>query len=230
MAIKIDCISDLHGSYPLLDGGDLLLIAGDITASDRLHQYGKFFEWLAHQNYRKKVLIGGNHDGYFTGINPKEAAKELVGMGADDFEYLCDSACEFEGYKIWGAPWTPIFYDWHFMLNRREIAKKWALIPEDTDILVTHGPPFGTLDTVSPRRTHRCGCEELALRLKELHNLKLHVFGHIHGGYGQKVTYPELKTPCPHSEGQTFYRYTSVNCAIMDEDYRPVNAPITVIM
>ena len=111
------------------------------------------------------------------------------------------------------------------MLNRQEIAKKWALIPDDTDILVTHGPPFGTLDTVSPHSTHRCGCEELALRLKELSYLKLHVFGHIHGGYGQKVTYPRLR-----EEGPIYYCYTSVNCEHMDEDYRPVNAPITVVM
>ena len=160
----------------------MLIVAGDLTARDEIDQYVDFFTWLSRMDYRKKVVIGGNHDGFFTRVNPKEVAKELSGMGADDFEYLCDSGCEFEGYKIWGAPWTPIFYNWHFMLKREELAKKWALIPEDTDILVTHGPPFGILDTVSPRRTHRCGCEELALRLKELNNLKLHVFGHIHGG------------------------------------------------
>ena len=206
MAIKIDCVSDLHGAYPVLYGGDLLIVAGDLTACDRLDQYAQFFIWLARQQYRKKVVRGGNHDGFFTGVNPKEAAKELVGMGGYDFEYLCDSACEFEGYKIWGAPWTPIFYDWHFMLNRQDIAKKWALIPEDTDILITHGPPFGTLDTVSPRRTHRCGCEELASRLEQLQDLKLHVFGHIHGSGLSYI-----------KKGDTVF----VNASILDEDYRP---------
>lgn len=213
MAIQITCLSDLHGSFPKFEGGDLLIVAGDLTASDQIYQYAQFFEWLARQNYRKKVIIGGNHDGLFTVCDVKEEARMLCGMGADNFEYLCDSGCEFEGLKIWGAPWTPVFFDWHFMLKREQLAEKWSLIPDDTNILITHGPPFGILDQVSPRKHYRCGCEELALRLKELHELKLHVFGHIHGGHGVK----DVKS------GPIY-----VNAAYMDEQYNPTNKPVRI--
>lgn len=32
----IDCIADLHSHYPKLDGGDLLIVAGDLTDRDSL--------------------------------------------------------------------------------------------------------------------------------------------------------------------------------------------------
>jgi hypothetical protein len=32
--VIIDCISDLHGNEPKLPGGDILIIAGDMTARD----------------------------------------------------------------------------------------------------------------------------------------------------------------------------------------------------
>lgn len=216
----IDCISDLHGCKPVLQGGDLLIVAGDLTGRDTLYEYSKFFEWLANQQYRKKILIAGNHDGMLEKRSAKEVAHELCGMGADNFEYLCDSGCEFEGYKIWGSPWTPTFLDWHFMKERgAPIREKWDLIPEDTDILITHGPPFGILDQVVISSRGRgkekfAGCEELReamFRIKP----KLHVFGHIHSQGGKQVDL--VTTIC-------------VNAAIMDEDYSPVNKPVRIIL
>ena len=202
----IDCVSDCHGSYPELPGGELLIVAGDLTARDLLQEHADFYEWLDAQTYVKKIVIAGNHDGIIDG----DSINCLRGCS-----YLKDSGCLHGGFRIWGSPWTPIFCDWHFMLSPYEIRKKWALIPEDTDILITHGPPFGTLDKVSPRRSYRCGCEGLADRLTFLRHLKLHVFGHIHGSYG--MIHPEGK-------------HISVNCAHMDEDYRPVNKPIRVVL
>ena len=60
----IDCISDLHGYHPELKGGDILLIAGDLTASDKAYQHDAFMEWLIEQDYRYKIYIAGNHDNY----------------------------------------------------------------------------------------------------------------------------------------------------------------------
>lgn len=217
--MKITCISDLHGHLPQLGSGDLLIVAGDLTARDRLHEYGTFFEWLARQQYTKKIIIAGNHDGYFTGNDPKEAAKQLCGMGADSFEYLCDSACEFEGLKVWGSPWTPTFYDWHFMKDRgAAIKEKWDLIPSDTDILITHGPPFGILDKVKfsskANKGNFAGCEELRKAIERIQP-RLHIFGHVHEGYGTTV----LKCT-PHD-------VLCVNASIMNENYDPVNKPIS---
>ncbi len=216
----IDCVSDLHGFQPPLTGGDLLIVAGDLTGRDMPHEYASFFEWLSRQTYKKKILIAGNHDGAFEKRVPREMARDLSGMGADEFEYLCDSGCEFEGFKIWGSPWTPTFYDWHFMKNRGDdIKAMWDLIPDDTEILITHGPPMGIQDEVrfSSRANNGkfAGCEELRNTIDHrLKKLKLHVFGHIHESPGKVVVNGIIH----------------VNATIMDADYNPVNKPIRIIL
>lgn len=209
----IDCISDLHGCKPVLQGGDLLIVAGDLTARDTTSQFIDFYDWLDDQKYKFKIYIGGNHDGILF-------CKPHEGSRLGNIQYLCDSECEFEGYKIWGSPWTPTFYDWHFMKDRgAPIREKWDLIPEDTDILITHGPPYGILDqvTISSRGRGQekfAGCEELREALFRI-KPKLHVFGHIHSQGGKKVDL--VSSIC-------------VNAAIMDEDYNPVNKPVRIIL
>lgn len=210
----IDCISDLHGFQPILEGGDLLICAGDCVERDKVKEWMAFFEWFKAQPYEYKVLIGGNHDGFLEKCVSSEEAKGLLGSEYDSegIEYLCDSGACVKGIRIWGSPWTPRFYNWHFMLSRGErIRQKWELIPDDTQILVTHGPPRGVMDT--SYRGDTCGCEDLGNRMKQLEDLKLHVFGHIHEGYGVL-------------EGT----YKSVNCSIMDREYKPVNKPIRVVL
>ncbi len=195
----IDCISDLHGYKPELQGGDLLIVAGDLTARDKDSEYIELMLWLTKQDYKKKVMIAGNHDGKLEAWQP---------MKLDDVDYLCDSATEYEGLKIWGAPWTPTFYYWYFMKDRGEpIKEMWDKIPDDVDILVTHGPPYGILD-------NRLGCMDLTNALPRLTKLKLHVFGHIHESPGQEVI-----------NGTTF-----VNASIMDKRYRPFHKPIRIIL
>lgn len=204
----IDCISDLHGIQPKLEGGDLLIVAGDITARDTSSEHIYFTQWLVEQPYKKIVMIAGNHDGLMKNWEPQLT---------DNLSYLVDSGCVYQGFKIWGSPWTPTFYNWHFMKDRGEdIKKKWDLIPDDTEILITHGPPFGILDNVrSPLRSYKdghAGCEDLLQTLDRLKHLKLHVFGHIHEGYGQIIRNGVLH----------------VNASIMNRDYRPENTPIRI--
>lgn len=197
--VKVTAISDLHGTLPKLEGGDLLIVAGDLTARDTLRQHDEFCEWLDVQGYAKKVVIAGNHDGNISG-DPINCLRNCI--------YLQDSGTEFEGIKIWGSPWTPTFCDWHFMLPRGEpINAKWVLIPEDTDILVTHGPPLGKLDKTDGERA---GCYDL---LKAVCRIKprYHIFGHIHEGYGQAE----------------FDGITYINASHMDENYNPINRPIS---
>ena len=204
----VDCVADCHGYKPILEGGDLLIIAGDCTARNAAHQWLEFFIWLDDQKYEKIVLIAGNHDGY---LQRMTSLSEI--LADSNISYLQDSSTTFRGYKIYGSPWTPTFKKWHFMKDRGpEIAERWALIPEDTDILVTHGPPAGVLDLVERfDRMEHIGCKDLFSRVINL-KLTLHVFGHIHGSYGQ-MTHPPL-------------RY--VNCSLVNEQYEHVNKPIRV--
>ncbi len=205
----IDCISDLHGYRPKLEGGDLLIVAGDLTARDMPLEHGRYCQWQYDLPYEKIIFIAGNHDGHI------QKRPDLYIDGCDSMSkiiYLQDSEITYKGMKIWGSPWTPTFYNWHFMKDRgREIERMWNMIPDDTEILITHGPPFGIQDQVKDGEP--ClGCEELKLALNRLKKLKLHVFGHIHGGYGKMV-----------ANGVTF-----VNASIMTEDYKPLNKPIRV--
>ena len=199
----IDCISDLHGSFPHLDGGDLLICAGDVTKRDSAKQNTDFLEWLGNQEYHKIILIGGNHDCYRED-NPFETLNNI--------EYLCDSGTEYCGYKIWGAPWTKSFdgmnphckaftFDYDASLEN-----KWKLIPPDTNILVTHSPPFGVLDA-------GFGCMKLEEHVKARVKPLIHVFGHIHefGGMAEQ------------HDGINF-----INAAYMDRFYRPLNKVVRV--
>ncbi len=97
---------------------------------------------------------------------------------------------------------------------------KWDLIPSDTGVLVTHGPPYGYLDCAErPVRldaddgidVEHVGCEELRSALDRVQP-KLHVFGDIHDGYGQVG-------PRRHDPRQR------PNC---DAGYKPVNSPVVV--
>ena len=67
--------------------------------------------------------------------------------------------------------------NWYFMADRgEEIAKKWATIPDGTDVLITHGPPATILENV---QGIPLGCDDLLERVLQV-NSKYHVFGHIH--------------------------------------------------
>lgn len=207
----IDCISDLHGEFPKLEGGDLLIVAGDLSCYSCENTVALFDYWLNEQKYTKKVFIGGNHDKYLYECQKKCDLPLTNGFQFGD--YLCDSSTEFEGLKIWGSPWTPTFFNWYFMVNRGfDAIEKWDLIPRDVDILITHGPPYGILDKTI--RGEKVGCMDLMNTIPTLKKLKLHVFGHIHEGYGSLEI------------GQTQF----VNCSLMDENYEFVNKPIRIIL
>lgn len=215
--MRITAISDLHGHYPQLEGGDLLIVAGDLTARDSVEEYLQFYEWLDNQDYKKKVVISGNHD--------NELQKEKYNNRNDRFYpavYLCDSGTEFENLKIWGSPWTKRFKGMNpnamafTVETEEELAEKWDLIPGDIDILVTHVPAYSCLD-ISLGAGEYLGSPSLRLRLKELfmkgNRMKLHVCGHIHERYGKD------------GDGIVPIR---INASHVNERYEPVNKPITV--
>ena len=72
-----------------------------------------------------------------------------------------------------------------FFVDDNELAGKWADIPNDTDVLITHTPPAGALDKSSS--SVGFGCRHLAERLNTV-SPHVHCFGHAHAsaGYLQK--------------------------------------------
>ena len=215
--MDLTCISDLHGYHPLLESGDLLIVAGDLTGRDTETEYLRFREWLSQLNYTKIVLIGGNHDNFLES-NPNYHFGNNV-------EYLCDSGTTFEGLKIWGTPWTPWFHGVNpsckaFMLKEKQLKAKFDLIPDDIDILISHGPPKGCLDGVERGETiEHVGSQNL-LEAVERAKPPLHIFGHIHEHGGKQMVYKwmmERKPDC-----------RMFNCSYVDERYRPVNKPVKI--
>lgn len=222
--ISVTCIGCLHGHYPELEGGDLLIVTGDLTARHTGYEHFEFNEWLDKQKYRKIILIAGNHDTWIEKVGIAGHGNEFIW---ENFKYLCDSGTEFEGLKIWGSPWTKTFLGMNpkckaFAVDtEEELAEKWALIPDDIDILICHSPPYGILDKIKPRILPRLdemnhvgsmSLRNAVLDGERFKKLKLVVFSHIHEGYGMFET--------------TLTKF--VNCSIMNQRYKPVNKPITI--
>lgn len=177
--MRIVCVSDTHSFHhkTVVPDGDVLLYAGDITLRGELDAVESFDRWLGVLPHKHKVVICGNHDFCFQEEPAK--ARRLITNAI----YLEDSAVEIAGIKIYGSPWQPYYGGWAFNLQRGpQLAEKWALIPGDTQILITHGPPEGVLDLT--HRGEAVGCADLLKRVREI-KPRLHVFGHIHEAAGR---------------------------------------------
>ena len=212
---NITFISDTHSKHHRipeehLPGGDILIHSGDVSTRGYMEEIRDFLEWFSKlDQYTHKIFIAGNHDFFFED-NPLQS-KELVGQ-YPNITYLQDNHVDIDDIRIYGSPWQPEFYDWAFNLPRNgdELKAKWSNIPTSTDILVTHGPPFGILD-VAPRGNINVGCEVLTGELKRINPI-IHVFGHIHYSYGYI------------QRDSTHY----INAACLGEDYVYKNLPLNI--
>jgi len=177
--MRLVLLSDTHRMHDkiVIPEGDVVVHAGDFCGhgtNKQARAFANFFRALPH---RHKVVIAGNHDRCLE-LEPTLGPEIFAGC-----HYLIDSGVEIEGLRFWGSPWQPWFLDWAFNLQRGPALRaKWDLIPQNTDVLVTHGPPHGILDRTS--RGEDVGCEELRAAVERIRP-RLHVFGHIHEGYGE---------------------------------------------
>lgn len=206
--MKLVFISDTHGQHFGLKvpKGDVLIHTGDLTSFGEEEEVLDFLDWFSSLPHKHKIFIAGNHDGYFE-RNDSDFIKNKIPQNCI---YLNDSGISIEGIKIWGSPIQPAFFNWFFNRERgKEIKYHWDLIPDDTDILITHGPPFGILDLVSNKTS--VGCEELLKRVEVVKPM-IHAFGHIHESYGVK-----------HNKHTTF-----INASVLNMQYRLINNPIVV--
>lgn len=191
--MKIWAISDthcLHRQLTIPEGVDTLIVAGDFTNSrytdKNLEELLDFKDWLNtldKYGIYKIVVVAGNHDTY---IERKEGHKILEEIGCD---YLENNGITMQGLKIWGSPLTPTFGEnWAFNRDRTKLDQYWKHIPDDTDILVTHGPPKGILDLSHNRegKLEYCGDKALLNKVLKL-KPKYHIFGHIHNTFEDDI-------------------------------------------
>jgi Icc-related predicted phosphoesterase len=214
MKKKITFISDTHNKHKhltskamgnILGSGDILVHAGDCTSLGSKNEITQFLEWFSDTDFKHKIFIAGNHDFGFeerTDIDQEYKDKGVT--------YLFDNDVTIDGIKFYGSPWQPEFHNWAFNLPRgEELATKWEKIPDDVDILITHGPAYGILDYAPIGG--RVGCEELYRKIVEV-KPKIHVCGHIHDGYGQK----------------TMGGIEFLNASVLNDRYEYAHKPIVV--
>lgn len=222
--MRLVCISDTHNQHDKLDvpKGDVLIHAGDWTSTGTQKQVISFIRWFSSQPHIHKILIAGNHDvtldktfydsnwNNFHSKYPHRAhdIKNYV-LREVGIHYLENSEITINGIKFYGSPVQPAFGGWAFGVDRGlPIQSVWSKIPDDTDVLITHGPPYGYGDLLD--MGERVGCRDLLKEVKDRVKPKVHIYGHIHEGYGV------------YELGAT----RLINAASCDEHYRINNPPI----
>lgn len=173
-SMRIVAVADTHSFEEdvVVPDGDVFIHAGDLMRLGGLEELVPVARWLHQLPHAQKIVVAGNHDWCFA--ESRERAVRLLGP---DVHYLQDSGVVLDGIRFWGSPWQPEFHSWAFNVPRGERLREiWSRIPDETDVLVTHGPPYGLGDRVHRRRV---GCREL-LAARARVRPTLHLFGHIH--------------------------------------------------
>eukprot|EP00929_Paragymnodinium_shiwhaense_P082695 TRINITY_DN4370_c0_g1_i5.p2 TRINITY_DN4370_c0_g1~~TRINITY_DN4370_c0_g1_i5.p2 ORF type:complete len:303 (+),score=48.68 TRINITY_DN4370_c0_g1_i5:109-909(+) len=223
------CFSDTHGKHDKIIAehmpeADILLHAGDFTNTGETSQVKSFAVWLDNYPAAHRIAIAGNHDitfdtefyerswSRFHPKNKRDCEEARAALMDSRSIYLEDQAVEVNGYNIYGTPWQPAFCDWAFNLEgRKALQDTWSKIPEDIDILISHGPPHGFGDLCF--HGDRVGCPDLLAAIRKL-RIPVSVAGHIHEGYGVI------------EDGETMF----INASSCDLRYRAVQGPIVVDM
>jgi len=219
--IKIGCISDTHCQLDSVDipDCDILVHAGDALSRGTYSEWTRFLDRYSILPHKHKIYVPGNHD-RITEQDEDLIKKECAEAGVI---YLNNTGITLDGIKFWGSEITPRFHNWawnrdsgisgtsysRFEEDYDPIEPYWDMIPDDIDVLITHGPPNGILD-LSVYSGDLCGCNYLLKKVEEI-KPKYHIFGHIHQWHGMKV-------------GTT----TFINASICNEQYAPINKPIIV--
>jgi Icc-related predicted phosphoesterase len=186
-----------------LPEADVIIHCGDFTSVGHSHEIVNFMKWYSNLPYKHKIIIAGNHDWLFE--THRILALEKV---PKNVIYLEDSEIIIDGIKFYGTPVQKPFNNWAFNRPEEKLVQHWQAIPDDTDVLITHSPPYSIGDYVEWDRSHE-GSPSLYFEVVERIKPKLHCFGHIHGGNGIKVI-----------ENTTF-----INASNLDEDYMCVFSP-----
>lgn len=207
--MRIVFISDTHSNRfsDLLPEGDLLIHAGDFSVAGSIKEVAVFNLECekALPKYTHGIYVSpGNHD--FLAESDRFLCQRIL----TNANLVLDESFELEGIKFYASPHQPVFFEWAFNQEPDVLEYYWSLIPTETDVLITHGPPKGRLDLTV--RGQYVGCDLLADRIKELEALRLHCFGHIHNGYGYEWNCGKLY----------------VNASMCDNRNWLVNPPIVV--
>ena len=194
--MRIVHISDTHNQHHKLKNlppADLIIHSGDVSMAA---EENDFIEWFCKLDYEYKIFIAGNHDYHLY----EGELKVIQSYLPTNCYYLCYSGIELNGVKFWGVPYS---LEDDLVLPT---LKRMEEIPIDIDILISHRPPYGILDTSN----YSYGCPQLLSTIQKRLKLSYHLFGHVHSAYGI------IKK----------YKTTFINAALTDPNYNLIKEPI----
>jgi Icc-related predicted phosphoesterase len=212
---RIIGLSDTHGSHwdIKVPDGDWLVHTGDFSSRGGMPDTIDFLNWFNTHPHKRKIFIAGNHD-WLPEQDP--GLFQTLLKQYPDLTYLQDTNVVVDGLKVHGSPVQPTFYNWAFNRDRGEAIKRhWDMIPDGTDVLITHGPPYGICDEayrVGYDITEHTGCEDLLDAIKRV-KPKIWIGGHIH--YSGQTSYVSPTT-------------TYVNVAMLNEAYLVWGKPTVI--
>jgi len=235
---RIVVISDTHNDHKLIrdiPDGDILIHCGDFSHKNdwknlsekeipsTVIEFNKFIGKFPHKH---KIVIAGNHEIGFNDLSVSQ-----IQIVLSNCTYLQDSAVVIEGVKIYGTPWTKSRH-MAFSCPSDDLVDKWQNIPSDTDILITHLPPFNVFDLawvgsesskapkdtcpvcdkMHPTKSH-WGCKNLLLRSMEV-KPKVHLFGHVHDcpGYVQLEDITFVNAACALTSKAHYFDFFPDQC------------------
>ena len=184
--MRVWFISDTHCEHSQLEipDVDLVIHCGDESNSGTVwvneRESRNFFDWFSGLEIVSKIFVPGNHSTAF----------EKGMIRASDYpeiKFLVHEETEWMGLKIFGSPFTPQFFNWAYMKLRPELEPLWQMIPYNTDILITHGPPKGILDVTRDFNSGvpiHVGSKSLRRHVENRIKPMIHAFGHIHDEQG----------------------------------------------
>lgn len=216
--MRIVCISDTHNKHKkiTIPDGDVLVHAGDMSSVGHPHELSNAAQWMSKLPHKHKFVICGNHEYHVS--EDTETMKAF--FEPFDIQVVHNEVVEVDGFRFYGEPRTPEFFDWGWMYPRAQGHKIWKDLPPNLDLLLTHGPPHGFGDYVDNKWNlggAHVGCGHLREKLIQRHEqgdpIRYLVCGHIHAAYGVYAT--DFET-------------VVVNASICTEEYEPRNAPVVL--
>ena len=228
--MKIVAISDLHGSLDfVVPEGDIFTISGDIcpvTNHDVRYQQKwvkkTFIPWLKAKIdkgiIKDCVWVSGNHDWMFQDMMYDGTEDQFRSQLPKHIHYLRDTMVDINGLKIYGTPWSAEFCGWAFMKTELGLENVYKNIPENADIVLSHGPAYEHNDAVRFEPYEPLGSKALLARIEKTTN-QLLFQGHIHSGL-HDVTFINRKN--------NVNACKCYNVSLLDESYNIAYEPLEI--
>ena len=204
-------VSDTHLRTFEVPSGNMLIHCGDALMGGDVKEMAKFAMWWNALPHKHKIFVPGNHDWIF------QRQESLARSMLENTITLIDETVTIDGLKIHGTPRTPEFCGWAFMHyddnQYKGLGEYFSLIPNNLDILISHGPPKGFLDDAPSGPS--VGSLELLKAIERVEPKYVFV-GHIHCGRIQGQN----------KDGTALHGKTNiVNCSNVNEAYKYVYPP-----